>query len=285
MTGFSAEWLALREPVDHASVNAALRAKVAAHFAHLSPLRITDLGSGSGSSLRGLAPHFPERQFWRLIDYDPGLLEHARAGLIAWADSANADGDCLDLRRGGKHLSVEFVQADLARGLPEGIADGAHLVTSSAFFDLVSRQWIAQFAAALQRLHLPLYAMLTYDGVEIWRPAHHADAAMLASFHTDQHRDKGFGPAAGPDAAAALAQALRSHRFEVLEADSPWTLGASQSPLIGALADGSARAVAAGGTVPAADRESWRASRIRATSCTVGHRDLFAVPDTSTVRG
>jgi SAM-dependent methyltransferase len=278
MTGFSAEWLALREPVDHASVDAQLRARMAALFAARPTLRIVDLGSGSGSSLRGLAPYLPDRQVWRLVDYDPVLLDHARGALAAWADAAADAGAGLQLRCGDKQIAVEFLQADVSQGVSAAITADADVITSAAFFDLVSEPWIARFASALQERELPLYSVLTYNGQETWRPPHAADSAMLAAFHADQHRDKGFGPASGPDAARLLSANLKSRGFNVFEAESPWRLGSREAQLIEALADGSASAVAATGTIPQVDVENWRMARRSAEACIIGHRDLLALP-------
>jgi hypothetical protein len=278
MTGFSAEWLALREPVDHASVDARLREKVAGLFASRDVLRLTDLGSGSGSSLRGLAPHLPDRQVWRLVDYDRALLDHARGALSEWADEVIDAGAELQLRRGHKHITVGFLQADLSQGVAASVTADADIVTSAAFFDLVSEPWIARFTEALRARALPLYAMLTYNGQETWSPPHAADANMLAAFHADQHRDKGFGPAAGPEAAGLLAANLLSRGFELYEAESPWRLGATEARLMEALAEGSASAVAATGAVPHEDVENWRVARRSAENCIIGHRDLLALP-------
>ena len=54
MTGFSAQWLAMREPVDHRSRDVSLQNKVSSHFEQrrfsaAQPMRIMDLGYGTGS--------------------------------------------------------------------------------------------------------------------------------------------------------------------------------------------------------------------------------------------
>ncbi len=54
--GFSADWLALREPADHRSRSAELLATLATRVEGRDTLRITDLGCGTGSNLRATAP-------------------------------------------------------------------------------------------------------------------------------------------------------------------------------------------------------------------------------------
>ncbi|MGD8498218.1 MAG: class I SAM-dependent methyltransferase, partial [Chromatiales bacterium] len=55
MSGFSPDWLALREPLDARARSAALVDRLRAQ-APRGPRRILDLGSGTGSNLRYLAP-------------------------------------------------------------------------------------------------------------------------------------------------------------------------------------------------------------------------------------
>ncbi len=68
MTGFSAEWLALREPYDLRARNPAVLEAVASALKSHSPVRVVDLAAGAGSTLRALGPHLPARQNWKLID-------------------------------------------------------------------------------------------------------------------------------------------------------------------------------------------------------------------------
>lgn len=278
MSGFSHQWLSLREPVDHISINRELRTAVSNHFASKNVLHVTDLGSGSGSSLRGLAADLPLQQHWRLVDYDRDLLDYAREALCVWADISRQEDEILILKKNQHEISIELVQADLAQGVPDRLLENADVVTSSAFFDLVSARWIAEFSKTLAAHSLPLYAMLTYDGSESWQPPHPADTLMLPAFHRDQNRDKGFGPAAGPVAASALENALRASGYSVLTGDSPWMLGKSEQILIRELATGSAAAIAATNSVDREQIDSWRDARQNATSCRIGHRDVFAVP-------
>src|SRR6185503_17285202 len=83
------DWLALREPADAAArdpeLAALLAARLSRHPGEHDPLVIRDLGCGSGSLGRWLAPQLPGPQTWVLHDRDATLLARAEAGLPATA--------------------------------------------------------------------------------------------------------------------------------------------------------------------------------------------------------
>ncbi len=276
--GFSAEWLSLREPVDHAAVNRELAAAVADRFAGPDHITIMDLGCGTGSNLRGSFHLFADSQHWTLVDHDPALLRAARAALSAWADEATEAGEELLLAKGDKRLMVDFRRIDLMADLERVLDWRPDLVTAAALFDLVSGAWLERFAAALAARALPLYTVLTYDGEERWEPEHPADAAMLAAFKAHQRTDKGFGPAAGPDAVPVLAAALRAQGHTVMTASSPWRLTPATASLTRELTLGIAAAVRETGQVSEGDIAAWLAARQGTISGLVGHLDLFAHP-------
>ena len=74
MSGFSAAWLALREPADHAARDAGLAQAAAALLIGKTPTRILDLGCGTGSNFRAFSPLVAAPQAWTLVDFDPRLL-------------------------------------------------------------------------------------------------------------------------------------------------------------------------------------------------------------------
>lgn len=307
MTGFSAQWLALREPADHRARNQTLLHSMIDYLkdAHpekgisaTSPLQITDLGCGSGSNLRALAESLPTYQHWTLVDYDRALLSAARMTLIEWADQIESNdresdtshdsGSRIDdmtsvaattapLRciKNGKYIQVNFRQEDLAQHIERVMSEPTDLVTAAAFFDLVSPAWLVRFC---QSLKAPLYTVLTYDGVEKWLPTHSADTAVLEAFHAHQKTDKGFGLSAGPDAINIMQTQLAVRDFDIELAKSPWLLGASDQSLMQALAQGSAGAVAQTGMIAQADLDDWQTTHEHATHCEIGHWDLFATP-------
>jgi len=277
MSGFSPDWLALREPADHAARNPQVLAAVGSTFSERQSLSIIDLGSGAGSNLRGSYSALPARQHWTLVDADSRLLSVARRKLAEWADEAQEQGEELVLRKDDKTLTVDFRQADLTKDLEWVLGWQPDLVTAAALFDLASVRWLERFVASLVSMRLPLYTVLTYDGRESWEPAHPDDQRMLAAFHYHQRNDKGFGPAAGPEATEALAQAFRKAGTAVTVGESPWLLGADHPDLVRELAAGIAAAVAETGHVSPEAIASWLEAK-RGASVTIGHQDLWARP-------
>ena len=256
MSGFSAGWLALRAAADARSRDRGLAARLGGQFAGRSEIRVLDLGAGSGANLRATAPLIDAAQHWVLADNDAGLL--AQAEPIP-------------------NTTIERRGTDLAAEL-SGLFDPApDLVAASAFFDLCGADWIDRAVSLAAASGAALYAVLTYDGREQWRPPHPLDAEVLAAFHADQRRDKGLGPALGPKAHTHLSAILRGHGYRVFEAASDWKLALpGDAGLIAALAGATATAV--GGMIGPGRAGDWRAARVTAHRVTIGHRDLLALP-------
>ncbi|HSF96599.1 MAG TPA: class I SAM-dependent methyltransferase, partial [Thermohalobaculum sp.] len=162
MTGFSADWLALRAGADARARDPGLAARLSAAFAGREGLRVLDLGAGTGANLRATAPLIGAPQHWVLADHDADLL--AQAAPV-------------------ENTTVETRCADLARGLPNLFEPPPDLVTASAFLDLCGAAWLDQLAGAVVRHRAALYTVLSYDGREIWRPPHPLDAPVLTAFH------------------------------------------------------------------------------------------------------
>ncbi|MGM0586114.1 MAG: methyltransferase domain-containing protein [Pseudomonadota bacterium] len=248
---FASDWLDLREPADRAGRDPglldALTDWVGGHT-----LRAADLGCGTGANWRALSPRLPALR-WSLIDNDPRLLAEA-----------------------ARRTGAQTRRLDLAAA-PGEAARAGELVTASALFDLVSAEWLARFLDALPR-HAAIYAALNYDGHETWTPEPPHEAEALAAFHGHQRGDKGFGPALGPQAGAALAAGLAARGWRVFTARSPWRLGADHAALRAALAEGAAGAVAETGALPREPRAAWAAGRRAARRVEIGHLDVLALP-------
>lgn len=265
MSGFSSEWLALREPLDMRARSTAVRDAVAAAFQSCERLSIVDLGSGTGSTVRALSAQPPKQQSWRLIDNDPVLLAEAFA---------------MDRPR---DVAIETVQFDLNDDPGPLFDDGAELVTSSALIDLVSEPWMANFAAAAAARSLPVYIALTYDGRTMFSDADPLDAQVIAAVNVHQLGDKGFGPALGPRAAEFAMRMFRTFGYAVVQDRSDWVAGPGDHNFQLELLAGWRQAAEEIGEIPREVLASWFTRRCEAVKAgqltlTVGHVDFFAQP-------
>jgi hypothetical protein len=237
VSGFSAEWLALREPYDGAARAAPLVAELVAHIPRgtvAAPLDVVDLGAGAGSNVRYLAPLLRGVQRWRLADHDSQLLDAALAATHEWAEGRDAkvrrEGATLSI--GGDDFScfVECAHVDLT-DLPALELPAGGLVTAAALLDLVSLDWLDKLARLCRAARAAVSLALTYDGRTTTQPGEPDDAAVLALFNRHQLFDKGFGPALGMRAAAAAEAAFEAHGYELRVAMSDWVIGPAEHPL------------------------------------------------------
>lgn len=289
MTSFSTDWLSLREGADHRSRNPFLQEQVLRYLEEIGglksdPIHIIDLGSGTGSNLRALAPLIHHNQKWTLIDYDPLLLKAAREKISIWADNIterahnnNLDNNAtrpVTVVKNNHEITVQFIQKDLACDPQSELFKSADLITAAAFFDLVALDWLVQFCKVLKT---SLYTVLTYNGHETWLPSDPRDTEILEAFHHHQGSDKGFGCALGPLAFKTLEQLLKKEGFQVETGSSPWVLNSNDALLIQELAGGTAKAVAETNLVSHEIVKLWGEQRAQTQQCEIGHDDLFAI--------
>ena len=269
MSGFSVDWLDLREPADLRARDASLLAQAKSWLGEDPSSIVVDLGAGTGATLRAFidsgesgssTPH------WRLMDQDAELLAEAR-------------------RRFASSHKLETCELDLANVSELPLA-GIRLVTASAIFDLVSATFIDSLVTNLQSQcqteAVGLYVALNYDGTTKWTPAHSLDDPVLSAFNRDQRRNKGLGPALGPKACIYLKQRLITAGFTVSSASSPWILDAVDGTLMTELINGIATAVADDPNLDSESLRDWldfRLANVQIGKCVIGHRDLLALPE------
>jgi hypothetical protein len=237
----SPEWLALREPADAAARSGELAARLARRVR--GPLVIHDLGGGTGSMGRWLAPRLPGPQRWVVHDRDPDLLRLA-------------DG-------------VETRESDVTRLTPEDLA-GASLVTASALLDLLTADELDRMLAACEGL--PLLLALTVTGRVTLDPPDPLDEQIGEAFNDHQRRAGRLGP----DAVDAIVP--RPRRADTCErAASPWRLGPADAALTAEWLRGWVGA--AHEQDPSLDADAYLERRLaQRLSVTVGHADVLVLP-------
>ena len=290
--GFDPDWLALREPADMAARNSDIIDELIIALGRRPHARIVDLGAGTGSTLRAICEHLPPWQTWTLVDNDAALLEHGKDLLLQWADTSErteaVDPFCepegLKLAKDDRVLDVRFRVADLQGAHLPVPADGLHLVTSSAFFDLTSRAFAAKLVPQIAKEKAVFYGALEVDGRVAWSPAHPVDGEMKAAFLHDQQIDKGFGPALGPSAPSVLKKEFEAAGYTVSMGPSDWKVGtigrrSQHERLATALAAGWVDVARENRMVAEQNVDRWSAARQSDNSgCVVGHQDVLAVP-------
>jgi hypothetical protein len=265
MSGFSAQWLALREPYDLRARSAGVLDAVAAAFRNQPAVAVVDLACGAGASLRAIGPRLPPRQSWRLVDNDLGLL--ARTAALAQPP----------------RLSVTAQAVDLARDLELALDGPLDLVTCSALLDLVSAPWLERLVVEAAARRLPVYAALSYDGRATLEPSDAFDAEMVAAVNRHQRRDKGFGPALGPQAAALAVARFEGVGYGVVQGRSDWIFRPQDGAIQESILAGWATAAGELGDVPLDRIAAWFTHRRELVAdgragLQVGHIDLFATP-------
>jgi SAM-dependent methyltransferase len=281
---FALDWLDLREPHDAAARSEALAEALIAMLP--ARPRLLDLGAGTGSLFRWLAPRIGRAQAWTLVDHSREMTEAAFDTIAERAEGVGLkvtfpSRRTLLVHAPGGAWRVEALVADLAdapRNLPLPNTDA---VVCTALCDLVSEAWAERMAAALR---VPFYAALNVDGRARFTPPLPGDALVHAGFRRDQGRDKGFGGRAlGPQAPAVLARVFAAHGFAVRSATSDWLIPRQASEMSAELAEGHADAARGQDRRHALRIEEWRRTRLeqamdRRLAVRIGHRDLLAVP-------
>src|SRR5262249_54727746 len=144
MSGFSAQWLALREPYDRRARSVSVLDAVRAVVGGQGAISVVDLGCGTGATLRAIGPQLPTRQYWRVVDNNLSLLAQA-AGVGRPPD-----------------VTVEARAIDLVRDLELALDGSVDLIATSALLDLVSAEWLERLAVGAAARPLPLHPALPY---------------------------------------------------------------------------------------------------------------------------
>ena len=271
MSDSLAEWLALREHADAAARSMRLARLVGGRLAGCDPVRILDLGTGTGSNIWYLANHLgAPRQQWLAVDRDPLLLARVR------------DNAAKRIAGHGERVVIDTRAVDLGTLASRELVADRDLVTASALLDLVSDTWLRSLAEHCHAAGAAVLFAITYNGHSECSPVEPEDDWILELFNRHQHRDKGLGgPAAGPDAVASAVRAFTEVGYHVEREATDWRLDPSDGRLQRELIEGWAYA-ATEIDPSAADRiADWRTRRLAHvkrghSQIVVGHDDIAA---------
>ena len=261
------DWLALREPADAVARSSELVERLRPHLPS-DGLVVHDLGGGTGSTGRWLAPRLDGPQTWVVHDRDPVLLGLARSRPPAPAD--------------GAPVVVETRPGDVTRLGPGALA-GAGLVTSSALLDLLTAAELDRVVRSCAAACCPVLLTLTVAGRVDLAPSHALDLEVQDAFNAHQQRSEAGRALLGPAAVQAAATALSAAGFDVASRPSPWRLGSGDAALaaawlagwVGAAVEQRPALAAAAGPYLGDRLEQAHSGELRVV---VRHVDLLALP-------
>ncbi|MGY6021535.1 trans-aconitate methyltransferase [Streptomyces spinosirectus] len=264
---YAPEWLELREPADAAARAHDLLDPLRIRLANLpgkGGLVIHDLGCGTGSMGRWLAPRLDGAQHWILHDRDPYLLHFAAVA----SPRSGAD---------GSRVTVETRRGDIARLTADALR-GASLVTASALLDVLTREEIGTFADACTGAGCPALLTLSVAGRVEFDPSDPMDEEMAEAFNAHQRRDGLLGP----DAVTVACEAFSERGATVRVDPSPWRLGPDEAALTAQWLRGWVGAAVEQRPELKARAERYLRERLAACeagelSVTVHHSDLLAL--------
>jgi hypothetical protein len=207
-----ADWLTLREPADAAARRVELADAVRERLAGRSRAVIHDLGTGTGSMGRWLAPRLGVAQHWVMYDRDDDLLARAQARVTP-------------------PTTVTTRNTDITRLTPADLHD-ADLITASALLDMFTADEVGRIVDACAAVRVPVLFALSVDGDVRLTPTDPLDARIASAFNAHQRRTADGRTLLGPDAAKSTINAFIDRGARVVHRSSPWTLGPDQAELV-----------------------------------------------------
>lgn len=283
------EWLQVRYPYDAKARSKEVEQKTIDYFSGRTHLRILDLGSGTGANTRYYAPRFPSSQEWILLENERRLTEATSRELMSWAfrqkRKFRLTPDRLNIENGKGEISIQIKNASFFELESEEDICGYDLVTSNAFFDLISRERFLRFASLLASAAKPLLATLNYTSMR-FDPAQRSDETYIPLYESHMRKPKGFGPPMGPLCGDRMVETLGSFGFTVNSGESLWNilsedktmmkymLGFMDEALCGMLKDSRKLRRFDGWK-----KDKWRLIETGRLKLIVGHLDCFARPE------
>lgn len=263
----SPKWLSLREPADHAARSHDLVSVLMPQLPN--DLVIHDLGSGTGSMTRWLAPQLYGPQRWVLHDRDDELLARA----VTRAPLSAADGS--DVRIGTRTSDITALSGS-------DLADAA-LVTASALLDLLTADELSRIATVCVNKTCPALFTLTVTGKVRLTPPHRLDAVIRSAFNAHQRRVVAGRRLLGPHAVTHTADSFARLGAHVVIRDSPWRLGADDLGLVVEWLTGWVGAACEQRPELADPARAYLVQRLADAAAgrlhiTVGHADVLATP-------
>jgi hypothetical protein len=282
VSSFSADWLALREPVDEVSRPQSLVQKIIDALPQQEPLAILDVACGTGANVRYLMDRLPGAQRWLLVDNDEALLGQLPEQMKTWGATReyevfeSTNGVSM---RGPKGTRLLETRRSNIFTLDPALFAGRALITTSALLDLVSNDWLRIFVPRCREANAAVLFALSYDGRMRCEPMESEDFTIRDLVNRHQRTDKGFGPALGAEAVRVAEDYLQRLGYRVRREFSDWRISPTMVHLQKEIIAGWAAAALAASPAQESMIAGWRERRLEhvdqgRSRLIIGHTDL-----------
>jgi len=264
----SHDWLALREAADARARSLDL-ARTLPDILAAGPLTVHDLGSGTGSMMRWLAPLLPGPQTWVLHDWNASLTARAFAGPRP-----------RDLH--GAPVAIRTRVDELDR-LDADALSGASLVTASALLDVLTAGEAHTIVDACAAAGAPALLSLSVTGDVDLHPWDQRDRRVAEAFNAHQRRSVQGRALLGRYGAPIVQGLFQLAGWNVRTALTTWQLSGAEPQLLNEWFDGWLGAAEEQSPELTARIAGYRELRTSQAgrgelSAVVYHRDLLAWP-------
>jgi hypothetical protein len=264
----SSDWLSLREAQDSRARSRDLARAVLALLPD-GPMTVHDLGSGTGSMMRWLAPLLPGPQAWVLHDWNANLTRHALDG------EAPRDRD-------GAPVSITTRVGELEE-LRAADLEGASLVTASALLDVLTASEAHAIVEACVEVGAPTLLSLSVTGEVELRPWDARDKLFETAFNAHQRREVHDRRLLGRYGAPIVQGLFELAGWKVRKARTSWRIADTEPRLLNEWFDGWIDAAEEQSPTLRADAAGYRELRRSQLdrgelSAVVYHLDLLAWP-------
>ncbi len=213
-TGYTIEWLRLRQIYDERSRNPHLVAKVNQIIHSRSHIHIADLGAGIGSNFFFWVNKIQIPFLWDWIEVDPRFVGYANEFEIAVPQNGH----------------LEIINSNFEKYLDHYPIP--NLIMANALLDVLNATQLTFLFKYCLTYQVPLYASINYLQT-IFIPAYPLDALYLELYDKHMIRRQESGYAIGPKI-HRLIESLKP-KIPILAADSVWNLSSGDEKIMARL--------------------------------------------------
>lgn len=184
-------WLNDRERFDGIARNGEILKMFLNHTSEHQELSIADFGSGTASNILYLSKVIDRDVKWHLIERETDLINEAKRRINGYFENVKQESDeVYHATLNGKSFSFYMYNETIESFMKRDVLINA--ATSSALFDLFTKEEFINLFKLLIERKIPLYGVLNYSGT-LFDPSIDLDQLFISHFeqHMSRNLEKG----------------------------------------------------------------------------------------------